>query len=168
MLTLHMARTISVIKLTFLMVLSTEVMAAEYKITVYNRIMNSGSMSLSGQPTRQMGDGIAAHMNVYGSPDITKAPVATGDFSLLVTVPATVDNPVETRLYHAVFTFNDRDSIVVDGTSLANMPDNWMNTTPSSRAITGGTGRYKGANGVAIFTRLEQNLFRMDLRFKTN
>lgn len=144
------------------------IMAAEVKITLYNKIMASANMGLSGQSTRQMGDGIAAHMNVYGSPDLTKPPVATGDFSLMVTVPATIESPVETRIYHAIFTFNARDSVVVDGISLANMPDNWMNSIPSSRAITGGTGRYNGAKGTAVFTRIEQNLFKMDLKFRTN
>lgn len=142
--------------------------AAEVKFTVYNKIMNSTNISMTGSSQRQMGDGFAAHMNVYRTPDVEQAPVATPDFSLLITVPASTSNPVETRIYHAVFTFNSEDSVVVDGISVADMPDNWMNTTPSARAVTGGTGKYRGASGTAVFTRVDQNLFKMDLKFRTN
>ncbi|MEN9680816.1 MAG: hypothetical protein RLZZ627_709 [Pseudomonadota bacterium] len=147
---------------------SQSVLAAELRFTVYNKIMSSANISPSGSSQRQMGDGFAAHMNVYRTPDVEQTPIGAGDFSLLITVPATTSNPVETRIYHAIFTFNSEDSIVVDGISVADMPDNWMNSTPSFRAVTGGTGKYRGAAGTAIFTRMDQNLFKMDLRFKTN
>jgi hypothetical protein len=157
----------SMLFLSFALGFSQGVEAAEVRLTVFNKIMNSTNISMSGASQRQMGDGFAAHMNVYRTPDVDQVPVATADFSLLITDPATASKPVETRLYHAVFTFNPADSIVVDGISIADMPDNWMNTTPSARAVTGGTGKYKGAKGTAIFTRIAQNLFKMDLRFKT-
>ncbi|MEY4684770.1 MAG: hypothetical protein RLZ25_1229 [Pseudomonadota bacterium] len=156
------------LSVTFAVGFSQTVAAADVKLTVYNKIMSSTNISMSGAAQRQMGDGFAAHMNVYRTSDVGQLPIATADFSLLITVPASASNPIETRLYHAVFTFNPDDSIIIDGISIAEMPDNWMNTSPSARAVTGGTGKYRGAKGTAIFTRIEQNLFKMDLKFKTN
>ena len=70
----------SMLFLSFALGFGRGVEAAEVRLTVFNKIMNSTNISMSGASQRQMGDGFAAHMNVYRTPDVDQVPVATADF----------------------------------------------------------------------------------------
>lgn len=154
--------------LLLLVGLSPSAMAGKtQRLTLYNKIMASAGNPRE-TPQRKMGDTLVAHLHVFATPNVNQQPVATADMSFVVTVPATIENPVETRLFHAVFTFNDEDTLVMDGLSLANIANDWMNQETSVRSIVGGTGKYRGARGTARYTRIEENLFKMDLTFKTD
>ena len=88
--------------------------------------------------------------------------------SLVVTKSAANNNGRERRLFRMIMTWpNGKDSIVIEGISIAAVPDDWMRTAvPSYRAITGGTGRFNGARGQAVFTRKDATWVRIRLRFE--
>ncbi|MEY4684241.1 MAG: hypothetical protein RLZ25_700 [Pseudomonadota bacterium] len=136
--------------------------------TIYSLIMDSASIQMPQTTTRSMGNGFATHNNIYTRPNAGFSPVAAAETSMIITVPASPEtNSLETRLFHMVVHYpNGRDSIVVDGLSIALVPDAWMPMqTPSYRAITGGTGKFKGASGQAKFTRISPEFVKIELDY---
>jgi hypothetical protein len=156
--------------LTALMVLfPTQGYAIEKHLTLYSLIMDSASIQMPQTPMRSMGNGYATHNNLYARPKATLTPVANAETSMMITVPASpATNHQETRLFHMVVHYpNGRDSIVLDGLSTAVVPDTWMPMqTPSFRAITGGTGKFRGARGQGKFTRVTPDFVKIELNYE--
>jgi hypothetical protein len=145
--------------------------ATERTLTLYSLIMESASMNMADAPSRSMGDGLVSHNNLYLAPNQAGEPAAFAETSLLITIPASSQNGnMETRIFHMIIHYpNGVDSLAIDGLSIAMVPDNWMQmTTPSWRAITGGTGRYNGAKGQAKFTRITQDFVKIELSYSIN
>lgn len=134
------------------------------EFTVYSQIIEYG-MTEGGAEGRGMTDMTATNNTLHRS--IGGPQVATAETSMIITKASKEPGGLETRLFKMIMSFpNPSDTIVIDGISKAAVPDHWMTTNqPSFRAITGGTGRYNGARGQAIYTRLDPVWVRIDLRF---
>lgn len=117
-----------------------------------------------------MGNGFATHNNIYVSPDASLSPVANAETSMMITVAASPEtDSKETRLFHMLIHYpNGRDSIVLEGLSIASVPDVWMTMqAPSWRAIVGGTGKFRGARGQAKFVRITPEFVKIELNYST-
>lgn len=135
-----------------------------YKFTVYSQIMQYKMMDGDGDG-RGMADIMATNNTLHRS--IGGPEVATADTSMIISKAATQPGGLETRLFHMIMSFpNPSDTIVIDGISTAAVPDNWMVTNqPSYRAVVGGTGRFNGARGQAIYTRVDPVWVKIDMKF---
>jgi hypothetical protein len=146
----------------------TTVHAIDKHLTIYSLIMDSATVQMPQTASRSMGNGFATHNNIFTRPNASLNPVAHAETSMMITVPASPANANnETRLFHMVLYYpNGRDTIVIDGLSIATVPDTWMPMqTPSYRAITGGTGRFNGAKGQARFTRVTPEFVKIELSY---
>lgn len=137
---------------------------ASRRLVLYSQIMESHMNDMVGDG-RTMGDTFTTNNQLHSSPG--GALVALAETSLVVTKSAANNDGLERRLFRMIMTWpNGRDSIVIEGISIASVPDDWMRTAvPSYRAITGGTGRFAGARGEAIFTRTDATWVKIRLRF---
>ena len=135
------------------------------RFTLYSQIMES-HMNDMASDGRSMGDTFTTNNQLHSEPGGTL--IAMAETSLVVTKSAVNNNGLERRLFRMIMTWpNGRDSIVIEGISVAAVPDDWMRTAvPSYRAITGGTGRFNGARGQAVFTRKDATWVKIGLRFE--
>jgi hypothetical protein len=135
-----------------------------YKFTVYSQIMQFKMMDGDGDG-RGMADIMATNNTLHQS--IEGPVVATADTSMTITKAASQPGGLETRLFHMIMSFpNPSDTVVIDGISTAAVPDNWMVANqPSYRAVVGGTGRFSGARGQAIYTRVDPVWVKIDMKF---
>lgn len=135
------------------------------RLTLYSQIMESHMNDMAGDG-RSMGDTFTTNNQLHRSPG---GPViAIAETSLVVSKSAANNNGLERRLFTMIMTWpNGEDSIAIEGISIAAVPDDWMRTnTPSYRAIVGGTGRFQGARGQAVFTRTDATWVKIGLRFE--
>ncbi|MEY2696589.1 MAG: hypothetical protein RL333_727 [Pseudomonadota bacterium] len=136
----------------------------KFEFTVYSQIMEYKMMD-GGNDGRGMADLMATNNTLHKSVD--GLVVGTADTSMIITKAASQPGGLETRLFKMIMTFpNPGDTVVVDGISTAAVPDNWMIANqPSYRAVVGGTGRFNGARGQAIYTRIDSAWVRIDMKF---
>jgi len=148
---------------TFLIL--TSLVCAQTVITVTHPAVPAPTLLDHGVKGQSIGDVRLWHFKAKAS---TGAEVMT-DWIMTTTSVSDEVSGMESRITNAVFSFNSgsKDQVIIQGVaSYPSLKATLIESSPTARAITGGTGKYAGAGGWVETTHLQDGTWQHILYIK--